>query len=44
MGPSNVYEEMIEWTKQGKMWPYPLDNEWRIDEKESERYEPERNV
>ena len=36
MGPRNAFEEQIEWTKQGKMWPYPIDNEWLIG--------PEQNV
>lgn len=31
-GPTNGFEEMIELTKQGKMWPYPIDNEYQIDE------------
>jgi hypothetical protein len=24
---SNAFEEMIQWTKQGKMWTFPIDNE-----------------
>ncbi len=28
LGPRNSFEEMIEWTKEGKMWPYPIDNEY----------------
>ena len=25
--PRNVYEEMILWTEQGKLWHFPIDNE-----------------
>lgn len=25
--PRNAFEEQIEWTKQGKMWTFPIDNE-----------------
>lgn len=25
--PRNGFEEMIQWTKQGKLWQYPIDNE-----------------
>jgi small subunit ribosomal protein S31 len=25
--PSNIYEEMIVWTNQGKMWKFPVNNE-----------------
>ncbi|CAB3377658.1 Hypothetical predicted protein [Cloeon dipterum] len=25
--PSNIYEEMISWTNQGKLWKFPIDNE-----------------
>lgn len=28
IGPRNAFEEQIEWTKKGKMWPYPIDNEY----------------
>lgn len=24
--PSNAFEEMIQWTKQGKLWTFPIDN------------------
>ena len=24
---SNAFEEMSQWTKQGKMWKFPIDNE-----------------
>ena len=27
-GPENAFEEQIEWTKKGKQWPYPIDNEY----------------
>jgi len=33
--PRNLLEEQIEWTKQGKMWPYPIDNEYLIGEEEN---------
>ncbi|MCP9259092.1 28S ribosomal protein S31, mitochondrial [Dirofilaria immitis] len=33
-GPTNAFEEMIELTEQGKMWPYPIDNEYQIGEEE----------
>lgn len=25
--PINAFQEMIQWTKQGKMWKFPIDNE-----------------
>lgn len=25
--PRNKFEEMIQWTKEGKMWQYPINNE-----------------
>ncbi|XP_046548050.1 28S ribosomal protein S31, mitochondrial-like [Haliotis rubra] len=25
--PTNAFEEMIEWTKEGKLWTFPIDNE-----------------
>ncbi|KAK6012182.1 hypothetical protein OSTOST_22674 [Ostertagia ostertagi] len=28
LGPENSFEEQIEWTEQGKQWPYPIDNEY----------------
>ncbi|MFH4974325.1 hypothetical protein AB6A40_001034 [Gnathostoma spinigerum] len=31
-GPKNGFEEMIEWTNKGKMWPYPIDNEYLMGE------------
>ncbi|KAI6207260.1 28S ribosomal protein S31, mitochondrial [Aphelenchoides fujianensis] len=31
-GHSNAFEEQIEWTEQGKMWPYPIDNEYLMGE------------
>lgn len=34
VGPRNAWEEQIEWTKQGKMWPYPIDNEYLLGEEE----------
>jgi hypothetical protein len=32
LGPRNHWEEQIQWTKQGRMWPYPIDNEYLIGE------------
>ena len=29
--PSNAFQEMSRWTKQGKMWTYPIDNEAGIN-------------
>src|SRR5580704_1102655 len=26
-GPNNSWQEMAEWTRQGKLWTYPIDNE-----------------
>ena len=25
--PTNAFEEMIQWTKQGKLWQFPINNE-----------------
>lgn len=25
--PRNRFEEMIQWTKEGKLWQYPINNE-----------------
>lgn len=33
--PRNGFEEMIQWTQQGKMWQYPVDNEAGLDEEAS---------
>ncbi|KAM8835205.1 small ribosomal subunit protein mS31 [Synchiropus picturatus] len=30
--PRNGFEEMIQWTKDGKLWHYPIDNEAGLDE------------
>ncbi|XP_064487645.1 small ribosomal subunit protein mS31-like [Ornithodoros turicata] len=30
--PKNAYEEMILWTKQGKLWTFPINNEAGLDE------------
>lgn len=32
IGPRNAFEEQIEWTENGKMWPYPIDNEYMLGE------------
>lgn len=29
--PENYFQEMILWTKQGKLWKFPIDNEIGID-------------
>ncbi|XP_071316584.1 small ribosomal subunit protein mS31 [Trachinotus anak] len=33
--PRNALEEMIQWTKQGKMWQYPVNNEAGLEEEAS---------
>ncbi|XP_059469250.1 small ribosomal subunit protein mS31 [Neocloeon triangulifer] len=33
--PSNIYEEMILWTNQGKLWKFPIDNEQGWEEEQS---------
>ncbi|XP_012276686.1 28S ribosomal protein S31, mitochondrial [Orussus abietinus] len=30
--PSNIFQEMILWTKQGKLWKFPIDNEQGMEE------------
>uniref|UniRef100_A0A1I7WW44 Small ribosomal subunit protein mS31 n=1 Tax=Heterorhabditis bacteriophora TaxID=37862 RepID=A0A1I7WW44_HETBA len=35
MGPTNSFEEQIEWTKDGKQWVYPIDNEAMLGEEEN---------
>lgn len=32
--PINAFQEMIQWTKQGKMWKFPIDNEqdWELEQ------------
>ncbi|XP_076444920.1 small ribosomal subunit protein mS31-like [Babylonia areolata] len=30
--PSNAFEEMIEWTKEGKLWQFPINNEQGMEE------------
>ncbi|XP_067009025.2 small ribosomal subunit protein mS31 [Anabrus simplex] len=30
--PSNIYEEMIQWTERGKLWNFPIDNEQGLEE------------
>ncbi|KAL1231972.1 Small ribosomal subunit protein [Trichinella pseudospiralis] len=37
--PRNGFEEMIQWTLEGKMFPYPIDNEYLWFEKEHQFYE-----
>lgn len=33
--PRNGFEEMIQWTREGRMWRYPIDNEADMDEEAS---------
>ncbi|XP_049598330.1 small ribosomal subunit protein mS31 [Syngnathus scovelli] len=33
--PRNAFEEMIQWTKEGKLWHYPIDNEAGLEEEAS---------
>jgi small subunit ribosomal protein S31 len=37
MGPINAFEEQIQWTEQGRMWPYPIDNEYLLGEEHNVR-------
>ncbi|XP_065575930.1 small ribosomal subunit protein mS31-like isoform X2 [Artemia franciscana] len=30
--PANGFEEMIQWTEQGKLWKFPIDNEYGLEE------------
>ncbi|XP_075055142.1 small ribosomal subunit protein mS31 [Mixophyes fleayi] len=32
--PRNGFEEMIQWTKEGKLWTFPIDNEIGLDEEQ----------
>ncbi|XP_069828205.1 small ribosomal subunit protein mS31 [Dendropsophus ebraccatus] len=32
--PRNGFEEMIQWTKEGKLWMFPVDNEAGLDEEQ----------
>ncbi|KAM3933030.1 small ribosomal subunit protein mS31 [Leptodactylus fuscus] len=32
--PRNGFEEMIRWTKEGKLWSFPIDNEAGLDEEQ----------
>lgn len=34
LGPRNLLEEQIDWTKKGMMWPYPIDNEYMSGQEE----------
>lgn len=34
-GPTNGFEEMIDLTEKGKMWPYPIDNEYLLGDEEN---------
>lgn len=33
--PSNYFQQMIQWTDQGKLWRFPIDNEQGMDEEHS---------
>lgn len=33
-GPKNAFEEQILWTEKGAMWPYPINNEYRLGPEE----------
>ncbi|CAG2121257.1 unnamed protein product, partial [Medioppia subpectinata] len=32
--PKNMFEEMIQWTEEGKLWKYPINNEQGLEEEE----------
>ncbi|CAB3403274.1 unnamed protein product [Caenorhabditis bovis] len=34
-GPTNSFEEQIEWTAKGKQWEYPIDNEFKLGDEEN---------
>ncbi|KAL3117113.1 hypothetical protein niasHT_007516 [Heterodera trifolii] len=34
LGPKNAWEEQIQWTERGMMWPYPIDNDYMAGEEE----------
>lgn len=33
--PDNIFDEMIQWTKEGKLWRFPIDNEQGMEEEQS---------
>lgn len=33
--PKDIYEQMVLWTEQGKMWTFPIDNEQGLDKEHS---------
>ncbi|KAF6029598.1 mRpS31 [Bugula neritina] len=35
--PHNAFEEMIQWTEEGKLWKFPIDNEQGMDEEHNTR-------
>ena len=37
-GPRNAFEEQIELTKQGRMWPFPIDNEYLLGDETNVKY------
>jgi hypothetical protein len=43
LGPRNLWEEQIEWTNKGKMWPYPINNEYLVGEEENVRKSKNKN-
>jgi hypothetical protein len=34
LGPRDIWEEQVEWTEKGMMWPYPINNDYMIGEEE----------
>ncbi|CAD5207925.1 unnamed protein product [Bursaphelenchus okinawaensis] len=34
MGCENAFEEQIQWTEEGKLWPYPINNEYMLGDEE----------
>ncbi|CAG5126749.1 unnamed protein product [Candidula unifasciata] len=36
--PRNAFEEMIQWTKEGKLWKFPIDNEADMDEERKYKF------
>lgn len=31
--PTNAFQEMIQWSKEGKLWKFPIDNEQGMSRK-----------
>uniref|UniRef100_A0A914WRL1 Small ribosomal subunit protein mS31 n=1 Tax=Plectus sambesii TaxID=2011161 RepID=A0A914WRL1_9BILA len=34
IGPRNAFEETIDWTEKGKLWPYPINNEYMLGQEQ----------